>query len=228
MDNNVSFDAMLQMAARESMYRQLNSFPSKRELEKMYTPSYIHENKMNRLIRKENRSDKFIAFHRQFSKVAVILLVAFTVTFTPLITAEAVRESIVQTVIEWKEEFASIFFKSERTPAVINEVKIGYMPEGFESEGNTIKEEYMYVDTYVFCDKHIVIGIYSKHSSSAANLDNENSDYYSISINDNEGILVYDEDFSTLIMYDNMFIYSIYGNTYINDLIDIYKKIEII
>lgn len=227
MNNNVSFDAMLQMAARESMYRQLNSFPSKRELEKMYTPSDIHENKMNRLIRKENRSDKFIAFHRQFSKVAVILLVAFTVTFTPLITAEAVRESIVQTVIEWKEEFASIFFKSERTPAVINEVKIGYMPEGFEAEGTLIKNEYVYSERFAINNKYIIIRIYSKYSTTALNIDNEYSNYYSITIGNNNGIWICDDNYSSLIISDRNYIYGIEGSANIGEIINIYKNIEI-
>lgn len=52
MNNNVSFDAMLQMAARESVYRQLDSFPSKRELEDMFTPSDTHENKIKKIIKK--------------------------------------------------------------------------------------------------------------------------------------------------------------------------------
>ncbi len=227
MNNNVSFDAMLQMAARESIYRQLNSFPSKKELEKMYSPSAAHENKMNKLIRKENRSDKFITFHKQLSKVAVILLITLTVTFTPLITAEAVRESIVQTVIEWKEEFASIFFKSENTPAVINEVKIGYMPEGFESVEPASQNEYSYTETFVSNHKHIVIGINSKYSETTANLDNEYTYYYSVLINNDKGILIYEEDYSTLIMSDSKFIYSIYGNTDISELMDIYKNIVI-
>ena len=228
MNNNVSFDAMLQMAARESMYRQLNSFPSKKELKKMYTPSDVHENKMNRLIRKENRSDKFIAFHRQFSKVAVILLVAFTVTFTPLITAEAVRESIVQTVIEWKEEFASIFFKSERTPAVINEVKIGYMPEGFESAEESIHSKYLYTETFSNNMNFIILNIYSGDEISISNFDNKYTEYYAITIDNNEGVWLYHNNISSLIISKNNFIYHIDGNIDIGELINIYKSIEII
>ena len=227
MSNTVHFDAMLQMAARESLYRQLDSFPSKRELEKMYSPSASHEKKINKIIKNENRAEKFVQFNKYFTKVAVILFVTFSVTFTPLITAEAVRESIVQTVIEWKDEFASIFFKSERTPAVINEVKIGYMPDGFVSEGMSIKNEYVYIERFVIEDKHIVIGIYSEHSSILPNMDNESSEYYNIIVNDNSGIWIDRKNISKLIISDDEFIYSLEGNINIGEIIEIYKNIEI-
>lgn len=227
MNNNVSFDAMLQMAAREAVYRQLDSFPSKRELEKMFEPTQTHEDKINKIIKKETRADKFAEFNRQFSKVAVILLITFTVTFTPLISAKAVRESIVQTVIEWKDEFASIFFKSENVPAVINDVKIGYMVEGFESSGDVVKDEYMYKETFINNSKIINLTIYSENAITVAHIDNEYTDYYYISINNNDGIWIYRENFSRLIISDNNFVYSIDGNVDVGEIINIYKNIEI-
>lgn len=227
MNNNVSFDALLQMAARESVYRQLDSFPSKRELENMFDPSKTHEDKINKIIRKENRSDKLSTFNRQFSKVAVILLIAFTVTFTPLISAKAVRESIVQTIIEWKDEFASIFFKSDNEPAVINDVKIGYMVEGFESSGDVVQDKYMYKLTYLNQSQNVCITIYSKDIyTNPTHIDNEYSNYYSISINNNDGIWIYRENYSALIIY-NKFVYRIEGSINIEELINIYKNIEI-
>ncbi|MBR2028865.1 MAG: DUF4367 domain-containing protein [Oscillospiraceae bacterium] len=228
MNNNVSFDAMLQMAAREAVYRQLDSFPSKRELEKMFEPTKTHEDKINKIIKKETRADKFAEFNRQFSKVAVILLITFTVTFTPLISAKAVRESIVQTVIEWKDEFASIFFKSENVPAVINDVKIGYMVEGFESDGPTYKTKYTYRKTYTNNFETININVCPVDAMSTFHTDNKHSDYYSISIDNHYGILVYRENYSILTISDDMFIYSIDGNISINELIEIYKNIEIL
>lgn len=227
MNNNVSFDALLQMVARESVYRQLDSFPSKRELENMFDPSKTHEDKINKIIRKENRSDKFAAFNRQFSKVAVILLIAFTVTFTPLISAKAVRESIVQTVIEWKDEFTSIFFKSENTPAVINGVNIGYMVEGFESDGPIFKDEYMYKKSYAQNSKFININIFSENKAITVNADNEFSNYYVISIDNNDGIWIYHDTFSKLIISNNEFIYIIEGSISIEEIINIYQNIEI-
>ena len=227
MSNNVSFDALLQMAARESVYRQLDSFPSKRELENMFDPSKTHEDKINKIIKKENRSDKLAAFNRQFSKVAVILLITFTVTFTPLISAKAVRESIVQTVIEWKDEFASIFFKSENTPAVINDVKIGYMVEGFESNGDIFKNVCEYRESFISKNSHINITIYAETQASVAHIDNEYSNYYQISINGNDGIWVYDDDYASLIISKNHLVYIVEGSTDISNLINIYKNIEI-
>ena len=226
MNNNVSFDAMLKMAAAEAMYRQLDSFPSKKELENMFSPSKALEDKMNKLIRKESRSDKLARFNRQFSKVAVIMLMVFTVTFTPLISAKAVRESIVETIIEWRDEFASIFFKSEAEPAVINDVKIGYMVEGFEENTNIYQNKYAYRKTFELGPQHINIAIYSKHNISS-HIDNEYSDYYSIVIAGNDGIWIYRENNSKLIISNNMFIYCIDGNTDIGNLIEIYKNIEI-
>ena len=227
MNNKVSFDAMLHMAARESVYRQLNAIPPKKELEKLYTVSDAHQKKINRIIKNENIADKLIKFNRQFSKVAVILLVAVTVTFTPLISAQAVRESIVQTIIEWKEEFASIFFKSENTPAVINDVKIGYMVEGFEEQDEAIKSDYEYRNHFVLEDMYINVNIFMEDKNFATHTDNEYSNYYIISIEGNDGIWVCREGFSALVIYDNGLIYSIDGNIDIGELINIYKNIEI-
>ena len=227
MNNKVSFDAMLQMAARESVYRQLNAIPPKKELEKLYTVSDAHQKKINRIIKNENIADKLIKFNRQFSKVAVILLVAFTVTFTPLISAQAVRESIVQTIIEWKEEFASIFFKSENAPAVINDVKIGYMVEGFESDGPNYQGDYEYRETFTLGDKHINVSILSENRPFSIHTDNEYSNYYSIIVDGNSGVWVCDGNYYSLVINKGAFVYKVEGHTDIGRIIDIYKNIEI-
>lgn len=155
------------------------------------------------------------------------MFIAFTVAFAPLISAKAVRESIVQTVIEWKDEFASIFFKSENEPAVINEVNIGYMVEGFEFVESFSPDNYTYKTTFVNGEKFININIYSEYLSTIEHNDNEFSNYYTISIDDKNGIWLYREDYSVLLISNNKFIYSIYGNIDIGKLIEIYKNIEI-
>lgn len=227
MNNNVSFDSMIQMAAKESVYRQMDSFPSKKELENMFSPSQTHENKMNKLIKKENRFDKLVEFNRHFSKVASVMFIIFTVTLTPLISAKAVRESIVETVIEWKEDFASIFFKSENTPAVINEAKINYMVDGFVSDGPDYQDDITYRDTFINGAKFINININSEPATTIAHIDNEFSDYYIITIDDIEGIWIYRNNVSTLIVPKDKYLYDIEGDIDISELINIYKNIEI-
>ena len=60
----------------------------------------------------------------------------------------------------------------------------------------------------------------------AAHTDNEYMDYYSITIDNNDGIWVCREGYNKLIMFNDKFIYTIDGNIVVGELINVYKNIE--
>ena len=230
MSEKVRFENMLHMAVREVYMDRISAIPSDEEIDKIYTASQAHTKKMEAMIRKESRSEKIIKFSRAASRVAVIVLIAFSLTFSTLLTAEAVRESVVTTVLEWKDKFTRIFMESDMQAEVLPEIRFNYIPESFSL-----------VDEYTVISSTLISYTYSNHdnvyfwitTSSKSNytndhIDNEYSNYYILNIDNNSGIWVNTGDENRLIISRNNLYFNISGKLPIEEIVQIYKNIELL
>ena len=229
MNNSVSVSSMANLAAREAMLQELSDIPPKSELEKMFKTSVKHEKRILKAIKKEKRVESLYKISRKFSNISVVLVICFTVFFTPVLSAKAVRESIAQTIIEWKDEFCRIFIENDAEPVTINNVEIGYIPEGYVLEGEPIYSEGKYRSIYNNELSYIPIhiDIYNNPNYSNTLIDNEYMQYYNIGVGDAKGIWIYGDSFNTLVLSDNRFTYIIEGYCTIDSIINIYKNILI-
>ena len=226
MNNQVSFDSLLRMAVRETYMDQVNAIPPENELEKILHPDDNFKNKIKAIVRRENRNEKLVHFSRAASKVAVVILVCISLTFASLMTADAVRESVATTILEWHDKFTRIFIETDAQPERLSEIKFNYIPEGFELvEEESIKDESFMI--YTFSDnKKDFLRIHINFRSSK--IDNEYSSYYIISIGNKKGIWINNEYTNQLIISSGNYCYNITSSLPIENVIDVYKNIEIL
>ena len=231
MNNSVSVSSMANLAAREAMLQELSDIPPRSELEKMFKTSVKHEKRILKAIKKENRVESLYKISRKFSNISVVLVICFTVFFTPVLSAKAVRESIAQTIIEWKDEFCRIFIESDAEPVTINNVEIGYIPEGYVLEGEPIYSEGIYKCEYknYVGEIPIYIDIYNDMNYYDALIDNEIVNYHVIIVNNCNGIWFYNDNnyINALLISDDKYSYYFEGNIELNELIKIYKNLKI-
>lgn len=227
MNNSVSVSSMANLAAREAMLQELSDIPPKSELEKMFKTSVKHEKRILKAIKKEKRVESLYKISRKFSNISVVLVICFTVFFTPVLSAKAVRESIAQTIIEWKDEFCRIFIESDAEPVTINNVEIGYIPEGYVLAGEPILERGKHRYIYSNGKDMLVLSVFANKEYYYAYKDNVNTNYYTLTIGNTEGILVGKNRYNSIIITNNIISFHIEGYISLNELIMIYENINI-
>lgn len=229
MSEQVSFDSLLRMAVRETYMEQANSIPADEELDEIIHPSAEYEKKMRTMVRRENRNEKLIYFRKITAKVAVVAMLCISLTFGSLMTAQAVRESVATTILEWHDKFTRIFIKTDTAPTQLPEIKFNYIPEGFELvEEESFELPNTTIITYRNEQNKILQTIISSvEDASIDKSDNENSSYYQIKINDTFGTWVCKREENQLVIF-NKYIFNIKGNISIEEIVRVYKNIEIL
>jgi|GEM_PF-2520990 len=229
MSEQVSFDSLLRMAVRETYTEQANSIPADEELDEIIRPSAEYEKKMRTMVRRENRNEKLIYFRKVTAKVAVVAMLCISLTFGSLMTAQAVRESVATTILEWHDKFTRIFIKTDVAPTQLPEIRFNYIPEGFE----LVDEESFERDDYILkmyrnneCEFYQIL-ISSSNNTNMDRTDNENSNFYTIKIDDSYAMWINKREENQLLIFNKCSI-NIRGNIQIEDIINIYKNTEIL
>lgn len=227
MKNNTSFDNLLQLAAKESFKNKVSSFPPDEELVKMYgKQSERHKKKMTKILKSEKRKENISYLVRRFSKTYMISSLCFVFFFSTLLSAEAVRESISITLIDWKDKFVNIFIESEYSRDKLPDITISYVPEGFtlistiepSAESKILNYENNQSD-------YLIIHLSTFSQNFTDNIDNEFSNYYSLKIYGDSGTWIQQGDKNILIIAKNGIFYNITGTILIEEIVEIYKNI---
>ena len=227
MKNNTSFDNLLQLAAKESFKNKVSSFPPDEELVKMYgKQSERHKKKMTKILKSEKRKENISYLVRRFSKTYMIASLCFVFFFSTLLSAEAVRESISITLIDWKDKFVNIFIESEYSRDKLPDITISYVPEGFtlistiepSAESKILNYENNQSD-------YLIIHLSTFSQNFTDNIDNEFSNYYSLKICGDSGTWIQQGDKNILVIAKNGIFYNITGTILIEEIVEIYKNI---
>ena len=133
------FDYLIALATLDArdddieMYEELDN--SDVELSERIT------NNIEKLIRKESRTERLNRIRKTLSKVAVIALVVISVIFTAMMSVSAIRTAIWEIITEWYEEYIAIGYEPKdeygvvEPPKMIEEIrKPTLVPLGMEEE----------------------------------------------------------------------------------------------
>ena len=225
MSEQVSFDSLLRMAVRETYLQQTNSIPADDKLDEIIHPSDKFEKKMQAMVRRESRNEKLIYFRKITAKVAVVVLLCISLTFGSLLTAKAVRESVATTILEWHDKFTRIFIETDTQPDKLPEIRFNYIPEGFELvEEESVNNNLYKVYTYRNISNNY-IRIYINFGDD--NIDNENTTFYLLSIDNVRAMWINKQDNNQLIISVGYINFNINGNIKLEEIVNIYKNIEI-
>ena len=81
-------------------------------------------NNIEKLIRKESRTERLNRIRKTLSKVAVIALVVISVIFTAMMSVSAIRTAIWEIITEWYEEYIAIGYEPEEGYGVVEPPKM--------------------------------------------------------------------------------------------------------
>lgn len=228
MDKKVSLEAMLHLAAvelDELEYQEFKELEHKKELEK---PGEKLTEKLQSMINKEKKADNFLNFRKNLSKVAVIVMMSFSLLSMSFLSASAVRESVADVILEWYDGFTRIFMINEDIETTIGDVQFGYVPEGFkivskDEESKNMKRYYFEDDN----EKYFDVYLSNSEDSNIFNSDNERLNYHNIIIDDISGIWIENEGYNQVVISIHGITYNITGYIDLGEVIEFYNNINI-
>jgi hypothetical protein len=189
--NNRLFETVVKAAAEEDFWRELDSIPAEKELRLEYAPSPALKQKIWQIIKKENRRAAIQKMQKSAKRVAVIAAILISVVMGSLLSVEASRNAIFNSVLEWKSDHVDIYFRQEGTPQPESSgmYKPQYIPDGFV-ETETKKIGAMQRTIYKNENKESIIFEQTPLSSSKMAIDTEHSTYKEIIINGRKAYLL--------------------------------------
>jgi len=125
------FEALLKVAAKEVIERKVAALPSCEELNRLYKPSPAFEKRVHKIINKHVSAKRIRRLAKTFWRVAAVFCVFITVSTAVLMSAEASRIFILNTIIGFHEDHA-VFEFVDGSGAVMTEGFHGNIPYGFE------------------------------------------------------------------------------------------------
>ena len=142
--NRQLFDTILKAAVTENFQLELNAMPTQEVLAKEYTPSSEFRQRILRMVKKEYHKTTFRKIMQTAKRVAVIIAILIPVSLGSLLSVEASRTVIFNSVLDWKADHVDIYFQQESSSQpsqVTNESGLyqpEYLPNGFD-ESSTMK-----------------------------------------------------------------------------------------
>ena len=195
--NEGIFDAALKKAFCDYTDNLLDSFPDCETLSEKYPLSKKEERFFER-ITKEKKYGKPLALV-YLSRAAVIFLCFVTLAAAVMLSSPTVRAAVRNVFMQWFEKY-TLFTFVQTEPGKddfqnVEDVKIGYIPEGYELG---FEDKVPETITYIYYpidhnpDLYIAIDIFENDTISSW-IDNEHLEYTQMNINGHEVWLAYDE-----------------------------------
>lgn len=145
-----------------------------------YTFSERFNKKMDKLIKAQRKSYYFL-INTAAKRVAVIF-VAFLTMFTASMSVKAIREPVINFVVEVYESFTRYFFDGDTTDNIDKVYTITDLPSGF-TEFNKFENETNITTVYQNSNGNIIEFTQGISDNTTFNIDTENSIYKEIYVN---------------------------------------------
>ncbi len=202
----------------------LESLPKEEELSYKFSKRF--KRKMNKLIRRENRTPFMKSFINHSKRVAVIFLIFVTIAFATTMSVEAYRVKFFEVVIEVWEEFTSMIFKNNKN---INDKKLipavpEYTPKGFSILEENIND-YVYSIIYVNENNEEIFYEQRIISQGEVLLDTENIEVETIEVDNQAIILFTNKGVNQIYWSDDSYSFTLISTINIEELITITKNI---
>lgn len=223
----ISPDALIAMVVTEAEAREMASMPTLDEMNKDFHPSPDFQHKMEKLLktakRKEEKKD-VLSFAK---KLFVVATTVISVLFSTLLPVQAVREAVVDTLLDWKDEFVAVIFsKDEANIAIPMNIQLDYIPEGFSLVDSISDQQDQYYFLYENSERdQLSIRAITIGSAHKTDLDNEYTTYYTLEFSGHKAIWGVMGD-SHNVLEDGTLSYKIESTIGLAEIIKVAENIE--
>ena len=227
MTDKISFESALHIAVQQYKCDQLESIPSLEQLALEFTASQNLLDIIENVIQSAEKADKVNNTFKTLKKVAVILLISFTLMLTSPTFVTAMKKIVSNTVIEWYDGYISMVSKADSYPLEMQDVKVGYITEGFVlREVNIFPNDFNF--SYSAEHGYISVYVYADNGNTTSYIDNDRTTFGDIEIDGNKGMARYCVDGANgvIISVDGI-VYDVFGYVEMEEIIKIYRSIEV-
>lgn len=226
----ISVDALLAMAMAEVEREELAALPSLEAMNEAFRPSAEFEEKMHKLLRGVKRQEKRRRnwkVARRAMTAAAACLALFTCTMLP---ARAVREAVVETLIEWQDKFATLVFslqKEECAGQLPGKVELLYLPQGYQEKESVLFDSADFTAVYEGSGGDLItVSVSAVSTKQTVDVDNEFSQYYLLEFDGNKAVWMHRQDGSNLLIWnDDSLLYQVSGPLDLSELVKIGQNI---
>lgn len=179
----ISPDALIALVVAEAEDRELSAMPSLEEMNAAFHPSEEFQKKMDKLLKQAKRKQERKGAWRTAKRLFVVATTVVTVFACMLMPVQAVREAVVSTVLNWRDQFVEIVFTAENDNSTVfpSNVTINYQPNGFTLSESVSSGDGRYVARYSSDDGDwYTIRLLDIHGNQSIDLDNEYVTYYNV------------------------------------------------
>lgn len=170
------------------------------------------DRRVKRNIKRESLKNDFGTFFKYAKRVAAVILVICTVSFAAIISVDAVRKAVWNIVVEFFDDYMSIFFESELThPKTLEEIK-DIDPQKPEWEKRVMmKSSLLYYVEYYDGDTLMLSYIQCTINENGIHLNNKNSYCENIQVGNHPAVLIYraDQQLYSLSWSDGIYAYEL-------------------
>lgn len=188
----ISPDALIALVVAEAEDRELSAMPSLEEMNAAFHPSEGFQKKMDKLLKQAKHKQERKGAWRTAKRLFVVATTVVTVFVCMLMPVQAVREAVVSTVLNWRDQFVEILYSREDDANAMNllqNVELTYLPEGFtESEENSLTNSRYRARYQSEQGDWLVVRVLPIQDEQATFLDDEYTSYYQISFSENDAV----------------------------------------
>lgn len=227
-NTKISFEALLQMAVTEADQRDLARLPSNQEMNDAFQPSQRLEKKVEKTLHQRQTARRRRIALRWARNAAVVVLGIWVVFTGALVPVQAVQQAAYSTLLEWKEEFTSLFVSSDSAvvTALPEDIQVTYLPEGYTLKSH-VQNDLDCIFQYANSSNQLLIQIRLVQNYSQIDLDNEYSGYYTITFDDISALWIQNDSSMNVLIYEkDDYLFYLAGSMDISELIKIAQGIK--
>ena len=189
---------------------------------------------MQKLINRQ-KTFYFTWFNTVGKRVAAIILAILLSFATVTFSVKALREPVIQFLIETYEKFSSIIFMNDKsendiietTDFVLNVIVPTYIPKGYETESE-FNDDVAYQSVYTNKNKSSTIMYMQRiNDETIVQTNTENVVYENISINNYSAIYYSNKGTNTIVISGEQYIFTVEGTIEREELLKIANSIKI-
>lgn len=207
---NDKLDALIMLSAHVLAEKNAEEFLST-DTSDVVVPKSL-DRRIKRMINRERRKQEYGKLYTALRNVAAGFLIACTVTLALVMSVEAVRTALWETIVQWFDDYISIMHVTEdEVPTTIEKkMEPSEYPEEWEREVVAEKEKFISIryrkDGETMVTYHQ--GLLNKDNLW---IDNDNAKITNVEVNDCDGLLIQYEDNPSLFLEwsDGMYSFSL-------------------
>ena len=190
-----------------------------------FTFSEKFNKKMEKLIKSQRKS--YYIFINTVGKRVAILFVAIITLFTASMSVKAIREPVINFIIEVYESFSKYFFEGETAEKIEKVYSITKLPVGFK-QTQVVENDAGRNVTFESSEGNIIVFTQSATQNAELNIDNQKVSQAIKQVEDKEIHIYYFESDTYMFWTDQGYCFQIisYGNIETDTLIEMIESIE--